>query len=144
MGKKRIIKKEARGVSKDTVARSLSKLPKKKLDKIIVHIRATYNNTLLTLTDEKGGVVMWSSAGALGFKGARKGTPYAASKVAELLAEKAKLIGVKNADIFVSGVGAGRESAIRSFAAQGIIIDLIKDVTPLPHNGVKPPKPRRV
>lgn len=144
MGKKRIIKKEARGVSKDTVARSLSKLPKKKMDKIVLHIRATYNNTLLTLTDDKGKVVMWSSAGALGFKGARKGTPYAASKVAELLAEKSKLIGVKNADIFVTGVGSGRESAIRSFAAQGIVVDSIKDVTPLPHNGVRPPKPRRV
>ena len=144
MGKKRIIKKGTSGVDQDMRARSLSRLPKNKIEKGILHIQSTYNNTLLTLTDARGNAIMQSSAGALGFKGARKGTPYAAAKVAEVLAEKAKLIGLKTVDVEVKGVGAGRESAVRSFLASDITLDVIRDVTPIPHNGPKPPKPRRI
>ncbi len=109
-----------------------------------MYINATYNNTHLTLTDEKGDVVFWGSSGSMGFSGTKKGTPYAASKVAGILGEKAKLLGLQEADIIIRGVGAGRESAIRSFIAHGIEIGTMKDATPIPHNGPKPPKPRRV
>jgi len=144
MGKKRIIQKSSQGASEALKARSLAKLTKKKLAFGILNILSTYNNTTVALADEKGNVVLSSSAGALGFSGAKKGTPYAASKVSEFVAEKAKLIGVKDVGIKVKGIGAGRESAIRSFAAQGFSIQFISDVTPSPHNGPKPPKPRRV
>lgn len=142
MGKKRIIQKgEGAEASK---ARALAKLPKKKLESGILNIFSTYNNTLISLTDRQGGVILSSSSGAIGFKGARKGTPYAASKVAESVAERAKLIGLKEVSINVKGIGAGRESAIRTFASRGFDIKSIKDATPIPHNGPKPPKPRRV
>lgn len=144
MGKKRVIKKTTSGVDHDLRARAVGRVPKKKLEKGVLNILATYNNTMLMLCDEKGNAVIWASAGSLGFKGARKGTPYAASKVSELVAEKAKMIGLKSVRINVNGVGAGRESAVRSFLAQDIVLDSIKDVTPVPHNGPKPPKPRRV
>ena len=144
MGKKRIVKKAPGGVNQDMRARAMARLPKIKLEKGILHIQSTYNNTILTLTDPKGNVVMSASAGALGFKGARKGTPYAASKVAEVLAEKAKLIGLKVVDVHVKGVGSGRESAVRSFLAHDVALDTIRDVTPIPHNGPKARKPRRV
>jgi len=144
MGKKRVIKKTTGGVDHELRARSAGRLPKKKIEKGVLNIQATYNNTMLTLCDEKGNAVIWASAGSLGFKGARKGTPYAASKVAELVAEKAKMVGLKNISINVKGVGAGRESAVRSFLSQDIVLDTIRDVTPAPHNGPKPPKPRRV
>lgn len=125
-------------------ARALAKLPKKKLSFGILNILSTYNNTLISLSDESGNVILSSSAGSMGFKGARKGTPYAASKVSEFIAERAKLIGVDKVGIKVKGIGAGRESAIRFFAAQGFDIGFIKDITPIPHNGPKLPKPRRV
>ncbi|MBI4114500.1 MAG: 30S ribosomal protein S11 [Candidatus Niyogibacteria bacterium] len=144
MGKKRIAKKSWSGVDAELKARALGKLPKKKFEKGGVYIRATYNNTMVSFVDEKGNVLMWSSAGSMGFKGARKGTPYAASKVSELIADKAKQIGVRSIDIFIKGVGSGRESAIRSFVASGIGVDAIRDITPIPHNGPKAPKPRRV
>lgn len=144
MGKKRIIKKEGTVVDQELKERSLGKLPKKKLASGVLYIQSTYNNTLMNLTDSKGDSIMWSSSGSLGFKGAKKGTPFAAAKVAEVLAEKAKNIGIKNIDVIIKGVGAGRESAIRTFAAKGIEISRIKDATPVPHNGPKPPKPRRV
>jgi small subunit ribosomal protein S11 len=144
MGKKRIIKKEGTVVDQELKTRSLAKLPKKKLASGVLYIQSTYNNTLMNLTDSQGHTMMWSSSGSLGFKGAKKGTPFAAAKVAEVLAEKAKNIGIKNIDVIVKGVGAGRESAIRTFAAKGIEISRIKDATPIPHNGPKPPKPRRV
>lgn len=143
MGKKRIIKKGGT-VDQELKARSLGKIPKKKLASGILYIQATYNNTLISLSDSSGNTVMWSSSGSLGFKGAKKGTPFAAAKVAELLAEKAKNIGVKDVDVVIKGVGSGRESAIRTFASKGIEINLIRDMTPIPHNGPKPPKPRRV
>ncbi|MBI4689842.1 MAG: 30S ribosomal protein S11 [Nitrospirae bacterium] len=108
------------------------------------HIQATFNNTIVTITDTNGNVVTWSSAGNLGFKGSRKGTPYAAQMAAEAAAKKAVDTGMKQLDVFVKGPGAGRESAIRALQAAGLEINLIKDVTPVPHNGCKPPKRRRV
>lgn len=108
------------------------------------HIQATFNNTIVTITDQNGGVVTWSSAGSLGFKGSRKGTPFAAQMAAESAAKKAVDMGMKQLDVFVKGPGAGRESAIRALQAAGLDINLIKDVTPVPHNGCRPPKRRRV
>jgi len=125
-------------------ARAMSRIPKKKISKGTINILSTYNNTLVSLSDDSGGVLIWSSSGSLGFKGAKKGTPFAASKVAEVVAEKAALIGLKEADVVVKGVGAGRDSAIRTFAARGIEIISILDTTPIPHNGPKAKKPRRV
>lgn len=144
MGKKRIIKKGGGTVDQGLKSRSLEKLPKKKIASGVIYVNSTYNNTLVNLTDHDGNVIAWSTSGALGFKGAKKGTPYAASKVAELIAEKGQLIGLQDVDIVIKGVGAGRESAIRTFAAKGFTINLIRDETPIPHNGPKPPKPRRV
>lgn len=144
MGKKRIAKKSGASVDQGLKERSMAKMPKKKILNGILNIQSTYNNTILNITDEKGNAIMWGSSGSLGFRGTKKSTPFAASKVAELLADKAKTIGLKSVDVMLKGVGAGRESAIRTFAAKGIEINSIKDVTPVPHNGPKPPKPRRV
>jgi small subunit ribosomal protein S11 len=108
------------------------------------HIQATFNNTIITITDPNGDVITWSSAGNLGFKGSRKATPYAAQIAAAAVAKKAIDLGMKQIDIFVKGPGAGRESAIRALQAAGLEINLIKDVTPVPHNGCRPPKKRRV
>jgi len=124
--------------------RALSKMPKKKLDKAVLYIDSTFNNTRVSLADQKGGVITWSSSGSMGFAGTRKGTPFAAAKVGEVVGEKATTMGVKEAEVFVKGVGPGRESALRSFAGKGIQINAIHDVTPVPHNGPRPPKPRRV
>lgn len=110
----------------------------------VAHIQATFNNTIVTITDPIGNVITWSSAGNLGFKGSRKGTPYAAQMAAATAAKKAIDSGMKQIDIFVKGPGAGRESAIRSLQATGLEINLIKDVTPVPHDGCRPPKRRRV
>lgn len=144
MGKKRIIKKSGRGLDQGRKERALAKTSKKRVERGILHIEATFNNTKAVLTDEKGNAVMSSSAGALGFTGARKSTPYAAAKVGELLGEKGALVGLKEASVIIRGVGAGRESALRAFAGKGIQIRSIKDATPVPHNGPRPPKPRRV
>lgn len=144
MGKKRIIKKSGKGLDQGRKERALSKATKKRIERGILHVEATFNNTKAVLTDEKGNAVMSSSAGALGFSGARKSTPYAAAKVGELLGEKALIIGLKEASIIIRGVGAGRESALRAFAGKGITIKSIKDATPIPHNGPRPKKPRRV
>ena len=108
------------------------------------YIQATFNNTIVTITDPSGGVVTWASAGNLGFKASRKGTPYAAQMAAETAAKKAIDFGMKQVDVYVKGPGAGRESAIRALQAAGLDINLIKDVTPVPHNGCRPPKRRRV
>lgn len=108
------------------------------------YIQATFNNTIVTITDQSGGVVTWSSAGNLGFKGSRKGTPYAAQMAAEAAAKRAINFGMKQVDVYVKGPGAGRESAIRALQAAGLAINLIKDVTTVPHNGCRPPKRRRV
>lgn len=144
MGKKRIIKKSGKGLDQGRKERALSKVAKKRVERGVLHIEATFNNTKAVLTDEKGNAIMSSSAGALGFTGARKSTPYAAAKVGELLGEKGSIIGLKEAAVIIRGVGAGRESALRAFAGKGIQIRTIKDATPVPHNGPRPPKPRRV
>jgi small subunit ribosomal protein S11 len=143
MGKKRIVKKSGQdGMA--TKTRSAGRAIKKKIDHGVLYITSTYNNTRVMLTDGFGNAVLSSSSGALGFKGSKKGTPYAAGKASELLAEKAITAGLKEVDVVVKGVGAGREAAIRSFIAKGINIGSIKDKTPVPFNGPKPPKPRRV
>lgn len=144
MGKKRIIKKRGRGLDQGRKERALAKTAKRRLEKGVLHIEATFNNTKAVVTDERGNVVIGSSAGALGFSGARKSTPYAASKVGELLGEKGMQIGLKEAAVVIRGVGAGRESVLRAFAGKGIQIRAITDATPVPHNGPRPPKPRRV
>jgi small subunit ribosomal protein S11 len=108
------------------------------------HIQATFNNTIVTITDPGGGVIAWGSAGLVGFKGSRKSTPYAAAQTAELAARKAMEHGVRQVEVFVKGPGAGREQAIRSLQAAGLEVTAITDVTPIPHNGCRPPKRRRV
>lgn len=121
---------------------------KKKVKKTIkkgqAHIQATYNNTIISLTDPQGNVLGWSSAGLNGFKGAKKATPYAAGIVVRVAAEKVKDYGLNEVEVFVRGVGAGREAAIRALHANGLAIISIKDMTPIPHNGCRPKKPRRV
>jgi small subunit ribosomal protein S11 len=144
MGKKRIIKKSGRGMDQGRKDRALSKAVKKRLERGVLHVEATFNNTKAVLTDEAGNAIISSSAGSLGFSGARKSTPYAAAKVGELLGERAMVIGVKEASVIIRGVGAGRESALRAFAGKGITIRAIKDATPIPHNGPRAKKPRRV
>ena len=152
MGKKRIIKEKIEDVlgRRDIV----EKLSKKQEEKVIqikrktkeakVYINSSYNNIIITLTDLKGNVLMWSSAGSIGFKGPKKATSYAASKVSNILIEKAKKFGIEKIAIFVKGVGSGRNSAIRSLASHGLEIVSITDITPIPHNGCRPPKVRRV
>ena len=108
------------------------------------HIQATFNNTIVTITDPTGGVIAWGSAGLVGFKGSRKSTPYAASQTADLAARKAMEHGVRQVEVFVKGPGAGREQAIRSLQAAGLEVTAITDVTPIPHNGSRPPQRRRV
>jgi len=111
---------------------------------VVIHIRATFNNTTVTVTDRTGAVISWASAGSVGFKGARKGTPFAAQLAAESAARKAMDAGVKEAAVQVKGPGVGREAAIRAIQGAGLEITVIKDVTPIPHNGCRPPKRRRV
>ncbi|MCG3115638.1 MAG: 30S ribosomal protein S11 [Candidatus Manganitrophus sp. SA1] len=110
----------------------------------VAHIQASFNNTLVTITDMAGNVIIWSSAGSQGFKGSRKSTPFAAQRAAEIAAKKAMENGMKQVDVYVKGPGSGRESAIRALQVAGLKINLIKDVTPIPHNGCRPPKRRRV
>ena len=117
---------------------------KKNIPAGIAHIQATFNNTIVSITDVNGNVISWSSAGARGFKGSRKSTPFAAQLAAEDAARKAMDHGMKSIDVYVKGPGAGRESALRSLQAAGLKVNLIKDVTPIPHNGCRPPKRRRV
>ena len=124
------------------------KAPKKKVKKNIVqgqcHVSAGFGNVIVTFTDPSGNTVSWSSAGHMGFKGSRKGTPFAAQVTAEDAAKKAMDSGMKSVDVFLTGPGAGREAAIRSLQATGLEVNMIKDVTPIPHNGCRPPKKRRV
>jgi len=144
MGKKRIIKKTDLSSGEAMSSTVKASLPKKKLSEGEVHIQSTYNNTLITITDVFGNVLMTSSSGSLGFSGAKKGTPYAATKVAEFLGEKSKAIGIQKFNVLVKGVGSGREAAVRSFISQGFDIGFIRDITPVPHNGPRSKKPRRV
>ena len=141
MGKKRIVKKGGEDTAKGGGS---SRTSRRKMDSGILNVEATYNNTKVCLADSTGGVVAWSSSGSLGFAGAKKGTPFAAAKVGELLGDKALLMGVREVSVVVTGVGAGRESAIRAFSGKGIAIVGIKDATPVPHNGPRAKKPRRV
>ena len=117
---------------------------KKNIAKGVVHIQSTFNNTIITITDAGGNVVSWSSAGSQGFKGSRKSTPFAAQLAAEDAGKKAIEHGMKTVEVYVKGPGAGRESALRALQATGFNITMIKDVTPVPHNGCRPPKRRRV
>lgn len=118
--------------------------PTKKISQGRMYIQATFNNTIITITDSNGAVISWSSAGSLGFRGARKATPYAAQLAAQAALEKAKNNGLESIEILVSGIGQGRESAIRSVNNAGLIVTSIKDITPIPHNGCRPKKVRRV
>src|ERR1700690_3968188 len=135
-------------MAKTTTAPEAKPVKKKKQKRIVsdgvVHIHSTFNNTLVTITDQVGNVLAWSSAGSVGFKGSRKGTPFAAQLAADAAAKKAMDAGVRSVQVFVKGPGAGRESALRSLQGAGFHITLIRDVTPIPHNGCRAPKRRRV
>ncbi len=117
---------------------------KKNIESGIAHIKSTFNNTMISITDKKGNAISWASAGTVGFKGSRKSTPFAAQQAAENAARAAMEHGLKEVECFVKGPGAGREAAIRSLQAAGLEVSAIKDVTPIPHNGCRPPKRRRV
>ena len=144
MGKKRI-KKVTSDISE---AKKTGKKSKKKIKKNVpfgqAYIQATYNNVIVTLTDPIGQVLTWSSSGSIGFKGAKKATPYAATLVVKDVVEKSKKINLRSVDIFVKGIGSGRDSAIRSLSANGLEVKSITDVTSVPHNGCRPPKVRRI
>jgi len=151
MGKKHVIKKNEEESPKDAkiVEGELKKEPQavatsKKIEEGRVYINSSYNNTIITLTDKQGNALGWVSSGGIGFRGTKKATPFASSKVAENVSLIAKKLGVEKISIWVKGIGSGRESAIRSFAARGFEILSIKDETPIPHNGCRPPKTRRV
>ena len=149
MGKKKIVTagegevKKPEGEAETSSTTKTSKSKKKRVEIGVLYVESTYNNTKLTLTDEKHNPLATSSSGALGFKGAKKGTPFAAAKIGETLADKAQAFGIKEIHAVVKGVGSGRESAIRGFISKGINLLSIQDKTAVPHNGPKPPKPRR-
>ncbi|NIQ96617.1 MAG: 30S ribosomal protein S11 [Desulfuromonadales bacterium] len=124
--------------------RATRRKEKKNVSNGVAHIQATFNNTLVTISDSQGNVLSWSSAGSKGFKGSRKSTPFAAQIAAEEAAKKAQEHGLRNIEVCVKGPGSGRESALRALAAAGLTITMIRDVTPIPHNGCRPPKRRRV
>ena len=146
MGKKRITTQEGTEIKEEGAApaEKAVRVPKKKFTNGTLHIVATFNNTKVVFSDKSGATLFWSSSGSIGFKGAKKGTPFAASKVGETVGEKVAALGIKEADVVVKGVGSGREPAIRGFMSHGIDITGIKDATPVPHNGPKAKKPRRV
>jgi small subunit ribosomal protein S11 len=145
MGKKKVVQKLGDTNIEEKIKAVSSAVPSgKKVENGNVYINASYNNTIITVTDLNGNVICWASAGALGFSGPKKATPFASSKVVAALSEKMKKTGPFNLNIIVKGVGAGRDSAVRTFAAQGFNILSIKDATPIPHNGPRPPKVRRV
>jgi small subunit ribosomal protein S11 len=134
----------AKAPAKTTKKKTFKKKEKKNVPSGVVYIQATFNNTIITFTDRVGNVIAWSSSGSLGFRGSRKGTPFAAQQAALTAANKAKDAGMRLAEVRVSGPGAGRESAVRALSTAGIEIRSIKDTTPIPHNGCRPPKKRRV
>ena len=150
MGKKKVIKKTEEEILKEgqaiekAIDKSQQVKVKKTIKKGVVNIRSSYNNTLITLCDPQGNVLVAKSAGTLGFKGTKKATSYAAAKVAEVIAEAIKRLKIQEVDVVIRGIGSGREGAIRSLGAQGIEIVSIKDKTPIPHGGCRPPRPRRV
>jgi small subunit ribosomal protein S11 len=126
------------------VVRTGKRKERKNVDRGVAHIKSTFNNTVVTITDMQGNALAWSTAGALGFKGSRKSTPFAAQMAAETAAKAAMEHGLKEVEVYVKGPGSGREAAIRSLQAAGLEVNAIKDVTPIPHNGCRPPKRRRV
>ncbi len=151
MGKKRIIKQTEEELIKerekvDAAVKKEVKLqaPSGKMPEGRVYISSSYNNIIITLTDSRGNVLSWASSGSIGFKGTKKATPFAASKVAEAIAQTIKKLGIEKLEIFIKGIGGGRESAVRSLAARGFDITSITDVTPIPHDGCRSPKVRRV
>jgi len=150
MGKKKVIQKTKEELIREsekvqeTSAKKGSQGVKRKIDKGRIYVNASYNNTIVTVTDQQGNVITWMSAGSLGFSGPRKSTPFAASKVAEAIAAKLERTGPFNVDVIVCGVGKGRDSAVRTFAAKKFNILSLKDATPIPHNGPRPAKVRRV
>ncbi|SDW91405.1 small subunit ribosomal protein S11 [Marininema mesophilum] len=131
-------------VKKRTSTQRVKKKARKNIESGIVHIRSTFNNSIVTITDRRGNVIAWSSSGTMGFKGSRKSTPFAAQMAAEAAAKQGMEHGLKTVEVTVKGPGAGREAAIRALQAAGLEVNLIKDVTPIPHNGCRPPKRRRV
>ncbi|MCA9375458.1 MAG: 30S ribosomal protein S11 [Candidatus Doudnabacteria bacterium] len=134
-------KKEAGAAGKKPVARKSSK---RKLTRGRVYISSTYNNTLITVTDVNGNAIAWSSSGVMGFSGPKRATPYAATQVVRDVVEKVRPTGLRQVDVFVKGIGSGREAAVRALITNGLKLSSITDVTPVPHNGCRPPKPRRV
>ena len=147
MGKKRIIQKSGLAEETSAAKSAEAKTVSKKIGSVEngrVYIQASYNNTLVSLADDQGNVIAAASAGALGFKGPKKATPYAANKVIEALGERIRKVGLREVVVYVKGIGSGRESAVRALMGQGLNITAIKDITPMPHNGPRPPKPRRV
>lgn len=150
MGKKKIIKQSTEETLKEKEAleeaytKTAAKSVAKRFESGRVYVSVSYNNTIISVTDAQGNVIAWSSAGALGFSGPKKATPFAASKVVAVIAEKIQKSGPFNVDVFIRGIGGGRDSTLRSLANRGFNILSIKDVTPIPHNGPRPPKVRRV
>ncbi len=134
----------AKAAAKTGKKKTFKKKEKKSVPSGVVHIQATFNNTIVSIADPAGNVVAWSSAGSLGFRGSRKGTPFAAQQASATAANKVREFGMRSVEVRVSGPGAGRESAIRALASAGIEVRAITDVTPVPHNGCRPPKKRRV
>jgi small subunit ribosomal protein S11 len=150
MGKKRVIKQTEEQLLKDKnkdngeIKKEVKTAASSRVKEGRIYIFSSYNNTIVTLTDSQGNAVAGASAGSIGFSGTKKGTPFAASKVAEAVVASGQKMGLEKADVFVRGIGSGRDSAIRSLAAKGLSIYSIKDITPIPHNGCRPPKSRRV
>ena len=144
MGKKRVAQQKGDANIDEKVRQQGARSSKRKVDEGFIYINATFNNTTITVTDMGGNVIAWSTAGSLGFSGPKKSTPFAASKVVAAVVEKIKRSGPSTVHLVVRGIGSGRDSSIRSFAAQGFNIVSIKDATPVPHNGPRPKKRRRV
>ena len=149
MGKKKVaIQSDTEALKQqdavDVAAKTAAVKKSKRLESGRVYVSASYNNTVVTVTDERGNVVAWATAGSLGFSGPKKATPFAASKIIAVIAEKVKNYGLTNVEVLVRGIGGGRDSAIRSLINHGFNLTSIRDVTPVPHNGPKPPKARRV
>jgi small subunit ribosomal protein S11 len=137
-------KATAKAPAKAGKKKSFKKKEKRVIHSGVVHIQATFNNTIVTISDQEGNTIAWSSAGSLGFRGSRKGTPFAAQQAALTAANKASESGLRSVDVRVAGPGSGRESAVRALSTAGIEVRVIRDVTPIPHNGCRPPKKRRV
>jgi small subunit ribosomal protein S11 len=150
MGKKKIVEKSKEELLKETeslettLAKKTQQAVKQKVEQGRIYINATYNNTMITVTDNRGNVITWMSSGSIGFSGPKKATPFAASKVAEAIVQKIQRSGPTDVEVLVRGLGSGRDAAIRSLAAKGLNITSLKDVTPIPHNGPRPRKVRRV